>query len=1091
MRYNPFGDKVLTIAASWGFIPRFSESQRYSDPFLSKLTEASRRFMMQPDGTILASSYDYQLVTLSVVIAIGASYAALDLGGRVTASRGVARRVWLAAGATAMGLGIWSMHYIGMVAFQLPVPVLYDWRTVLESLLAAIFASAVALAVVSQRRMGLWSAVIGSIIMGAGIAAMHYLGMAAMRLAALCHFSALIVTLSVILAIIISFTGLRLVFQAREETKGNLWRKVASALVMGAAIPVMHYTGMADATFTTSNTLPDFSHTVSFSSLGVMGIAMATLVVLGIAVGSANLNRRFSAQAVELESAEQRYRLLFERSLAGVVRTGSDGRILDCNDAFARIFGYASSEELIGTPMPDRYFDPEERKVFMARLQQEKTVVYFEHVMRQMDGSQVWVLSNANWLEDKDGTPGATESTLIDVTGRKEAEEQLKKAKEAAEAASRAKSEFLANMSHEIRTPMNGIIGMTELALETQLTNEQREFLSMVKMSADSLLSVVNDILDYSKIEAGRMELECTFFNLRENLEETIRTFGVRAGEKGLELVCDIRSDVPQEVAGDPARLRQVVVNLLGNAVKFTDRGEVILQAEVQQKQDSGVELHFAVRDTGIGIPKDKQELIFGAFTQADSSAARKYGGTGLGLTISSRLVVMMGGRIWLESDPGRGSTFHFTAKFGLEQNSQKEREFAGHATLAGIPVLVVDDNPTNRRILEQTLLRWGMKPTSVSSGWAALAELRRRREAGEATPLVLLDAQMPQLDGFATAAKIKQDPDLIKATIMMLTSSGQRGDSDRCRQVGISAYLTKPVRQWELREAILQVLGLRRQRNEGSKLVTRHSLQEARYRLRILLADDNPINRELTVRILSKRGHVVSVVPNGKMALEALDAQSFDVALMDVQMPEMDGFEATAAIRRKERMTGSHIPIIALTAHAMKGDRERCLAAGMDGYISKPIQAQELLEITESFVGNSGAVDMTDDREDKVVDWKVALGRVDGDEALLADLARLFCEELPKMLSAVQEAVEAKSPEELKQAAHALKGPVATFAAQPAFDAASSLERIANSPDLSSVEDAFAVLVAEVERLRVVLEGLMTVQGESSGVTSSSRKTP
>ena len=584
------------------------------------------------------------------------------------------------------------------------------------------------------------------------------------------------------------------------------------------------------------------------------------------------------------------------------------------------------------------------------------------------------------------------------------------------------------------------------------------------------------------------MELDCTFFDLRENLEETIRAFGVRAGEKGLELACDIRSDVPQAVAGDPARLRQVLVNLLGNAVKFTDRGEVVLQAEIQQKQESGVELHFAVRDTGIGIPKGQQELIFGAFSQADSSSTRKYGGTGLGLAISRRLVAMMGGRIWLESEPGLGSTFHFTAKFGLAQDSQKEREIPGHTTLAGIPVLIVDDNPTNQRILEQTLLRWGMKSTSVSSGWAALAELRRAREAGNVTPLVLLDAQMPQLDGFATATKIKQDPDLITATIMMLTSGGQRGDADRCRQVGISAYLTKPVRQWELREAILRVLGLRQQRNEGSKLITRHSLQEARNRLRILLADDNAINRELTVRILSKRGHNVSVVPNGKMALEVLDAERFDVVLMDVQMPDMDGFETTAAIRRKERMTGTHLPIIALTAHAMKGDRERCLAAGMDGYISKPIQAQELLEITESYVGNSGAVDMTDDRETQVVDWKVALARVDGDQALLADLAKLFCEELSKMLSAVQEAVQAKNPEELKRAAHALKGPVATFAAQPAFDAAVNLERIAGSAGLGGVDDAFAVLAAEIERLRVALEGLMAVQGESSGVTSSDR---
>jgi two-component system, sensor histidine kinase and response regulator len=692
-----------------------------------------------PGGSKLVGSYDYGLVALSVLIATCASYAALDLAGRVTAAQGRSRRVWLAAGASAMGLGIWSMHYIGMLAFTLPVPVWYDWPTVLASLGAAIFASAVALYVVSRKQMSIESAVLGSMVMGAGIAAMHYTGMLAMRLSAMCHFSAAIVALSIVLAIVISFVGLWLVFRVREASEGDLWRKVASSLVMGAAIPVMHYTGMAAATFTPSAELPDLSHAVSISLLGIVGITMVTLVVLGIAVGSAVFNRRFSAQSVELESAEQRYRLLFERSLAGVVRTGPDGRILDCNDACARIFGYGSRQELIGAPMSDRYADPEDGRAFTVTLERERNVANFEHVMRRKDGSRVWILSNASLLGEKDGTPGATESTLVDITDRKEAEGELKHAKEAAEAASRAKSEFLANMSHEIRTPMNGIIGMTELALDTKLTDEQREYLSMVKASADSLLAVINDILDFSKIEAGKLEFDCTNFNLREALEETIRTFGVRAGEKGLELVCDIRSNVPQVVGGDPTRLRQVVVNLLGNAIKFTDRGEVVLQVEVQQGQQHSVELHFIVRDTGIGVPQDKQELIFGAFAQADGSATRKYGGTGLGLTISSRLVAMMGGRIWLESEAGRGSTFHFTATFQLAPAPAEDRESPWNTSLTGIPVLVVDDNPTNRRILEQTLLQWGMKPILVSSGWAALAELRRAKEAGQVTPLVLL----------------------------------------------------------------------------------------------------------------------------------------------------------------------------------------------------------------------------------------------------------------------------------------------------------------------------------------------------------------
>jgi PAS domain S-box-containing protein len=921
--------------------------------------------------------------------------------------------------------------------------------------------------------MGIANAAIGSIIMGAGIAAMHYIGMEAMRLAGMCHYSVPLVALSVLLAIVISFVGLWLLFHVREETKASSWRKVASAVVMGAAIPVMHYTGMAASTFTPSTEVPNLSNAVSVSMLGIAAITLITFMVLGLAVLGSIFDRRYSARSRELEAAEKRYRLLFERSLAGVLRTSLDGRVLDCNEACARIFGFASREEFMATRMSERYAHPDDRKSFLAQLEAAQNMTNYEHCLRRKDGSLVWLLASTTLVLDSAGAPSATEGTLIDITERKRAEEELQHAKEAAETASRAKSEFLANMSHEIRTPMNGIIGMTELTLDTTLTDEQREYLSMVKLSADSLLAVINDILDFSKIEAGKMELDSSVFSIREILEETIRSFGVTAGEKHLELVCDIHSDVPPVVAGDPMRLRQVVVNLLGNAIKFTDQGEVVLQAEVQQMHDSGAEVHFTVRDTGIGIPKDKQQLIFEAFAQADGSSRRKYGGTGLGLTISSRLVAMMGGRIWLESEPGEGSTFHFTARFDFAQAPAERSEADGHGSLAGIPVLIVDDNPTNRRILEMTLLQWGMKPTMVSSGWAALAELRRAQEAGQPTPLVLLDAQMPQLDGFATAAKIKQDPDLPTATIMMLTSGGQRGDADRCRQLGISAYLSKPVRQWELREAVLRVLGLRPQRGERSRLVTRHSLQETPKRLRILLAEDNAVNRELTLRILSKRGHSVEVVANGKLALEMLESQAFDVILMDVQMPEMDGFEATAAIRRSEAVSGTRIPIIAMTAHAMKGDRERCLAAGMDGYISKPVQAEELLKITEALAADDGPIDSVDEPPYAVMDRNLALARVDGDESLLGDLARLFLEESPKMLAAVQQAVSAKDAERLQRAAHSLKGAVSTLAAQKAFDAALKLERLGRAGDLGEAERAYAALESQIERLRAVLETL------------------
>ena len=1025
--------------------------------------------------TLLIGSYDYRLVALSVVIAICAAYASLDLAGRVTAARGRSRLIWLAGGATAMGLGIWSMHYIGMLAFTLPVPVEYDWPTVLASLVAAVAASAVALLVVSQKKMGLVSAVAGSVIMGAGIGAMHYLGMAAMRLDGMCHFSYGIVALSIALAIVISFVALYLVFQARVERSGNATRKIASAIVMGAAIPVMHYTGMAAASFSRSNDAPDLSHAVSISSLGTAGITMVTITVLAIAVLSSVFDRKYSAQSLELEKAERRYRNLFERSLAGVIRTTVEGQILDCNDACARLFGYPSREALMATSMADRYVDASDRDRLTARLRAETTLANFESHMRKKDGTPIWLLSGATLVEEEEHS--VVEGTLVDITARKKAEQELQIAKESAEAASRSKSEFLANMSHEIRTPMNGIIGMTELALETSLTDEQREYLSMVKASADSLLHVINDILDFSKIEAGKMELEYTDFDLRPMLEETLRSFGPQATEKGLELVCDIRSDVPHTIVGDYTRLRQVLLNLLGNAVKFTDKGEVVLQVEAKEQQASTAELHFVVRDTGIGIPPEKQQLIFEAFTQADGSSSRKYGGTGLGLTISSRLVGAMGGKVWVESQVGQGTTFHFTIKCDLPDSKSTFTENVKPTSLVGVSVLIVDDNPTNRRILESTVLNWGMKPSSVASGWAGIAALRRAKLSNSEIPLVLLDAQMPQLDGFATAARIKQDSDVLTPTIIMLTSGGQRGDADRCKQVGIRGYLSKPVRQGELKEMILRVLGLTSQ--NSAKLITRHSLQDARKKLRILLADDNAINRQLATRILEKRGHSVHAVPNGRLALEALDQLNADVILMDVQMPEMDGFEATAAIRKKEEKTGSHLPIIAMTAHAMKGDRERCLATGMDGYVAKPIQAEELIQVTEGFSGGGGPIEPSEiEPRMPVMDLSLALSRVDGDEPLLMDLAHLFCEESDKMLSTVQAAIRGKDATGLQRASHSIKGSVAAFAAQTAVDAAVKLERIARSGELIGSEEAFAVLETEVHRLR---EGLEEVLAQGS----------
>jgi PAS domain S-box-containing protein len=1027
---------------------------------------------MLPTDAVVTGSYDYRLVLLSVVIAICASYAALDLAGRVTATRGKVRMIWLAGGAVAMGLGIWSMHYIGMLAFNLPVPVEYDWPTVLVSLVAAILASAVALYVVSRKTMHVWNAVLGSLFMGTGIAAMHYIGMEAMRMSAMCHYSVPMMSLSVVLAIVISLVALWLVFLSRDQAKAVGWRKIASALVMGAAIPVMHYTGMAAAVFMKTDVPPDLSHAVTISALGTAGITMVTLIVLALAIVTSLVDRQYSAQASQLASTEQRYRLLFERSLAGVYRITMDGRILDCNDACARILGYASRDELLSSAAASSYSSPDDLSQFLSRLGAEKSLTNFERRLQRRDGHPVWVLENANLIPGGASAGNLIEGTMFDITERKQAESELQQAKDAAESASRAKSEFLANMSHEIRTPMNGIIGMTELALETELTPEQHEYLSMVKTSADSLLTVINDILDFSKIEAGKLDLDTTTFILRDHIEEMARSFAVAAATKGLELVCDIRPDVPLEVVGDPTRLRQVIVNLLGNAIKFTDRGEVVLHVETREKTSQGTSLHFAIQDSGIGISSDKQKLIFEAFAQGDSSSRRKYGGTGLGLTISSRLVEMMGGRIWVESEPGQGSTFHFTALFQLPQRAANRKDRESPATLEGIHVLVVDDNPTNRRILERTLSQWGMRSSLADSGWTALAALRRAKEQNDPVSLLLLDAQMPGMDGFTLASKIHQDRELPTSTVMMLTSGGQRGDAARCREVGISAYLTKPVRQLELREAILKVLGMQKEKTQDQKsdskqdegLVTRHSLREARRQISVLLAEDNVINRELAVRLLTKRGHKVTVVENGKQAVAAMQTKTFDVVLMDVQMPEMDGFEATGAIREMELAAGTRTPIIAMTAHAMKGDRERCLAAGMDAYISKPIQFEELLEVTESLSGSSAPAAGS---ADSGWNLEVALGRVGGDQVLLADLARIFCEQCPRLLAEVQNSVAGRRILDVKRAAHSLRSAIATFAAEAASDVAAKLEGFSRAEDFEDAPALVAELESKVERLR------------------------
>ncbi len=1266
--------------------------------------------------TELRGYYSTGLVALSVIIAILAAGAALDLTNRVTAAHGRARALWLAGGAFAMGLGIWSMHYVGMLAFHLPVPVLYDVPTVMASLLAAVFASAVALFVVSRRTLGPIAALLSSLVMGTGIAAMHYTGMAAMRMPAQISYRPFWFTLSVVIAIIVALVALILTFQLRSDAiRAWDWRKIGSALLMGAAIPAMHYTGMAAAQFTAAGPVASEVHNaIGTSALGTAAIAGSTFLVLALALGTSMLDRHLAAQAGSLA----RFAALVESSDDAIVATAADGTITAWNPGAEQMLGYAAGEVVgqsvvmletpsrpgeaqsilsritagerlydyeterrhkdghvvdvsisyspirdragsvagisavardvterrrsqrleeatyriaqaanaavslaallpavhralgelmparnfyialhdaekgvlsfpyfvdehdpapqarelrkgmteyvlrtgrsllatpavfddlvrrgevnpIGTPPIDwlgvplktqagtigvlvvqsylegvrygereqgvlefvsaqialaversraqdalgaserrlkdvlasstavlyactdfgdgltpgwvsenigqvmgyevaealrstwwiEHLHPDDRRRVVAQL---PTVLKAGHVTVEYrfavkDGSYRWLHDSARLVRDAAGLPVEIIGTWLDITDRKQAEAAMREARDLAERAARTRSAFLANMSHEIRTPMNAVLGFVELVLDTELSDEQRRALELVRSSSEALLTILNDILDYSKIEAEHLELESIRFELPKVVHATATLLAVRAREKHLELTVDVGPEVPHAVRGDPTRIRQVLMNLIGNAIKFTEQGEVNVSATLVQRRDPDALIEFRVRDTGIGIAPDQQAAIFEEFTQADSSMTRRFGGTGLGLAISRRLVHLMGGVLQVRSDVGHGSEFSFVLSLPLESDAAQAQSRPARS-LNGCRILVVDDNETNRRILRDMIGAEGVQVEQAPGVAAALTLLRDAARAGRLYDLTILDAQMPDQDGFALAAAVRGDPSLSAARLLMLTSAGQRGDGERCRQLGIQAYLTKPIARADMIEAIRVALDPTRGAGAG-ELITRHTIAESRATLRILLAEDNRVNQQVATAMLAKRGHQVDVVDNGREAVDAVARQRYDLVLMDIQMPEMDGFAATAAIRALPQ--GGVLPIIALTAHALSGERERCLARGMNDYLAKPFKAHDLFAIVERAA--SPAAPLPPLSGNAVLDlesFRVTM-REAGAEDAVDGILDTFVNTTDERLQALTDGMDAGEPEAIAKAAHAFKSAAGAIGAQ------------------------------------------------------------
>ena len=799
----------------------------------------------------------------------------------------------------------------------------------------------------------------------------------------------------------------------------------------------------------------------------------------------------------------ERFRATVDAAPAAMLVVDEVGDILLANHQAEEMFGYPH-DELIGQKVevliPSRFQEkhPGHREAFFHNPVQRDMGAALDLFGKRKDGSEFPVKVGLSPIETGDGP--AVICGVLDMTQQKLTLENLQSAKEAAESASRAKSSFLANMSHEIRTPMNGIIGMSQLLAQTELRPHQRDYLATVDESAHILLRLLNDILDFSKIEAGKLELECIEFRISECVARASQMLALRAAEKGLEMACRVSPEIPDHLQGDSGRIQQVLVNLLGNAVKFTEAGEIFVNVNAKSITQEKVRLHFSVSDTGIGIPPDKLEQIFRPFEQAESSTTRRFGGTGLGLAISKQLVEMMRGQIWIESEPGRGSTFHFTAEFGVSPD-QQAREPAELSSLKDIPVLVVDDNFTNRRILSEMLKFWQMDPILADSATAAREAIQKATKSHQPIRLILLDHHMPGEDGFHFAESLKHTHESSSCPIIMISSGSSPVDAELCASRGIARFMSKPVIASELlNEVLRQFSRFATVKPEQALHLDKSVTVPPR---RVLLVEDNEINRRVALGLLRSRGHQAEVAENGKEAVDRLAEQEFDVVLMDMQMPVMDGYEATALIREREHQTGGRIPIVAMTAEALKGDREHCLESGMDDYVSKPISPAEMYRAIERFpaiclrsVSGIRPVPKGHDTEAlttisaptetipavppaqdeptnglPAIDWDIAKQRLPDGPAALQEFVELVKRELPVLLAEIRQAIEARDAKTLRRSSHTMKSSISYFGAKPLIAIAQTMEKNGKEESIEGASELLAAMEQEVARVLAALE--------------------